>query len=46
MTGGAGDDIYFVDATGDSITEAINQGTDTVNSSITLTPAVMSRTWF
>jgi Ca2+-binding RTX toxin-like protein len=37
MTGGVGNDSYLVDSTGDSITENVNQGADTVNSSITLT---------
>ncbi|MCA3494379.1 MAG: hypothetical protein IOC85_12875, partial [Rhodobacter sp.] len=36
MTGGAGDDIYITDG-GDTITEAANEGTDTVQSSVTLT---------
>jgi trimeric autotransporter adhesin len=34
MVGGAGDDSYFVDAAGDAVTEASNEGIDTVNSSI------------
>ena len=34
MTGGAGNDTYFTDG-GDTITEALNGGTDTVNSSVT-----------
>ncbi|MCA3456646.1 MAG: hypothetical protein ING01_05285, partial [Rhodobacter sp.] len=37
LTGGAGDDTYVVDATGDVVTEALNEGTDTVQSSVTLT---------
>ncbi|MCA3525251.1 MAG: calcium-binding protein, partial [Rhodobacter sp.] len=37
LSGGAGDDTYVVDATGDTITEALNEGTDTVQSSVTLT---------
>jgi trimeric autotransporter adhesin len=37
MTGGLGDDIYVVDATGDSVTESGSQGTDKVESSINYT---------
>ncbi|MCK9911195.1 hypothetical protein MXD81_18740, partial [Microbacteriaceae bacterium K1510] len=37
MIGGAGDDTYVVDATGDVVTEAANEGTDTVQSSVTYT---------
>jgi len=35
MTGGTGNDTYVVDAIGDTVTEAANEGTDTVESSIT-----------
>jgi Ca2+-binding RTX toxin-like protein len=37
MVGGAGDDTYYVDSTSDVVTEAASEGTDTVNSSVTLT---------
>jgi len=37
LEGGAGDDIYVVDNSGDVLVEAANSGTDTVNSSISLT---------
>jgi len=37
MTGGLGDDIYFVDAAGDLVTEAVNAGTDTVFANVTHT---------
>ncbi|MCA3542879.1 MAG: hypothetical protein IOC73_03865, partial [Rhodobacter sp.] len=37
LSGGAGDDTYVVDATGDVVTEALNEGTDTVQSSVTYT---------
>lgn len=35
LTGGTGNDIYVIDNTGDVITEYANEGTDTVQSSIT-----------
>jgi Ca2+-binding RTX toxin-like protein len=40
MAGGLGNDTYIVDNIGDVVTEALNAGTDTVNSSVTYTLAV------
>jgi clostripain len=37
LIGGLGNDIYVVDSTTDVITEAVNQGTDTVQSNVTYT---------
>ncbi|WP_308256955.1 calcium-binding protein [Geminocystis sp. GBBB08] len=37
LNGGNGDDIYTVNSTGDRVTENVNEGTDTVQSSITYT---------
>ncbi len=37
MRGGAGDDLYIVDNTGDVTTENTNEGTDTIESSVTRT---------
>ncbi|MFA5355062.1 MAG: calcium-binding protein, partial [Thermodesulfovibrionales bacterium] len=37
MTGGAGDDTYYLDNTGDAVTENPGEGADTVVSSITCT---------
>jgi Ca2+-binding RTX toxin-like protein len=37
LAGGAGDDTYVVDSLGDTVDESLNFGTDTVQSSITLT---------
>ncbi|WP_291926973.1 calcium-binding protein [Limnohabitans sp.] len=37
MMGGAGNDTYYVDATTDVVTEAANEGTDTVQSSVNYT---------
>lgn len=37
MTGGTGDDIYYVDNASDVVVEAINEGNDTIRTSITYT---------
>ncbi len=37
LVGGAGNDTYVVDAVGDIVTELVNQGTDSVQSSVTFT---------
>jgi Ca2+-binding RTX toxin-like protein len=37
MIGGEGNDVFYVDNVGDIVTENSNEGTDTVNSSITYT---------
>ncbi|MDK4587288.1 Ig-like domain-containing protein [Kingella kingae] len=37
LSGGKGDDIYIVDNTGDTVTEAANEGKDTVISSVNYT---------
>lgn len=39
LIGGAGDDTYLVENAGDIVTEALNAGTDTVESTISLTLA-------
>jgi len=39
LIGGSGDDIYIVDSTTDTITELASGGTDTIQSSVTLTIA-------
>jgi Ca2+-binding RTX toxin-like protein len=39
MIGGAGDDVYKVDTTTDVVTEALNEGRDRVESTVTLTLA-------
>ncbi|MBE9220315.1 LamG-like jellyroll fold domain-containing protein, partial [Dolichospermum flos-aquae] len=39
LIGGTGDDIYIVDSATDTITEQTNAGTDTIQSSVTLTIA-------
>lgn len=42
MVGGTGDDTYIVDVTTDVITEAINEGIDTVQSAITFSLAAIN----
>jgi Ca2+-binding RTX toxin-like protein len=37
MVGGLGNDIYVVDSTSDIVTEAVGAGTDTIQSSVTIT---------
>ncbi len=37
LAGGAGNDTYFVDVSSDVVTELVNEGTDTVNATITYT---------
>ncbi|MFM7441753.1 MAG: beta strand repeat-containing protein, partial [Snowella sp.] len=37
LIGGKGDDTYFVDSTSDVVTEAANEGTDTIKSFVTYT---------
>jgi Ca2+-binding RTX toxin-like protein len=41
LVGGTGDDIYIVDSTTDVITENTNEGTDTVQSSVTFSLAAL-----
>lgn len=36
LAGGSGDDIYIVDDAGDVVTEAMDDGTDTIRSSVTI----------
>ena len=40
MSGGIGNDAYFVDVTGDVVTENLNEGVDSVNTSISYTLGV------
>ncbi|MBE9234099.1 hypothetical protein IQ231_21125, partial [Cuspidothrix issatschenkoi LEGE 03284] len=42
LIGGDGNDIYIVDSTTDTITENANQGTDTIQSSVTYTMAALT----
>jgi Ca2+-binding RTX toxin-like protein len=42
LMGGLGDDIYIVDSTTDTITENVNEGTDTIQSSVTYTIAALA----
>jgi Ca2+-binding RTX toxin-like protein len=42
LIGGTGNDIYVVDSTTDTITENANEGTDTIQSSVTFTLATLS----
>ena len=39
LVGGVGNDIYTVDNSGDIVTEAVGEGTDTINSSVSFTLA-------
>jgi Ca2+-binding RTX toxin-like protein len=42
LIGGTGNDIYIVDSTADTITEQANEGTDTIQSSVTYTIAAIA----
>lgn len=42
MVGGAGNDVYFVNVTTDVVTELANEGTDTINSAVTLSIATLT----
>ena len=42
MVGGAGNDIYFVNVATDVVTELANEGTDTINSAVTLSIATLT----
>jgi Ca2+-binding RTX toxin-like protein len=39
MAGGAGDDVYYIDSSSDIVTESLEEGIDTINSTVTLTLA-------
>jgi Ca2+-binding RTX toxin-like protein len=43
ISGGAGNDLYIVDSTTDTITENVNEGTDTIQSSVTFDLSVATK---